>query len=200
MTREIKVAILTPYLTENLKSLVEESPSKEWLSFQIEKAKYNPNNFSEVDKIKTGRNIVSLLKIPGVERLNDDILSKIMQQAKQGFTIAGSTEDFEDFFMNKKGTGAIVARYSIFFGGNSKYTGRSPAESGYSLDIPKNPEIVKTLLREDNFLDSIRARDESGIISALDNLNKRISTPVLTTPYLSEALQLNREKTEALAI
>lgn len=193
MTREINVAILTPYLTESLNDLIEISPSKEWLSYQIEKAGYNPGNFACMNRIQNERNSVSLIKINAKTKLTETTLTKLMEMAKDGFTISGSTEDFEDFIMENKGSGAIVARYSIFYGGNSKYTGRSPAQSGYSLDIPKNPDIVKSLLREDDFLDSIRARNESGIVSALKSLNERISEPVLVTPYLSKALKIVRE-------
>ncbi len=191
--REITVAILTPYLTDNLQSLVDRSPSKKWLAYQVGKAGYNPNNLSELESIRTSRNIVRLLKT----QANEDnatlraTLHNLIEQARNGFSISGSTESFEDLIRSHKGTGALVARYSIFYGRESGYTGRSAAESGYSFDIPKNPEIVKAMLTHDDLLEAIQERNMSSLKKALKAFNCSIPTPVLATSYLPHALELN---------
>ena len=187
--KEITVAILTPYLTDSLQSLVERSPSKEWLAYQVGKVGYNPSNLSEIEGIRTKRNMVHLLKTKADE--DNDTLRNWIQQARNGFSISGSTESFEDLIKSHKGTGALVARYSLFYGKPSGYTGRSAEESGYSLDIPKNPEIVKAMLTNDDLLEAIRERKADSIQRALIKFNRKMPTPVLATNYLPQALELN---------
>jgi len=187
--QEIKVAILTPYLTESLQSMVRESPSKKWLSYQVEKAAYSPNNLSDMEIIQTKRNKVRLLKAK--ENEDDATLCGWIKQARNGFSISGSTKFLENLIRTKKGTGALVARYSIFYSKPSEYTGRSSEESGYAFDIPKNPEIVKAMLNHDDLLEAIVERKADTIQRALKEFNRNRPKPILATSYLPEALALN---------
>jgi len=104
--------------------------------------------------------------------------------------IAGSTEPGEDEVEGLKGTGLVVARYSMFYGGPSGYSGRSPGDGGYALDIPKDVGVVRDLLTDDNVLDALVARELGGLVGALDSFNQGRIQPVLATPYLETALSI----------
>lgn len=105
--------------------------------------------------------------------------------------IAGSTRGGEDEVRGLKGTGIIVARYSIFYGRPSEYTGSSPEEAGYSLDFPKNINTVRSMLRNGDVLEALRSRNKEGIEKALEIFNECYNAPIRTTPYLEIATQEN---------
>ncbi|MBW2964570.1 hypothetical protein KY363_03860 [Candidatus Woesearchaeota archaeon] len=104
--------------------------------------------------------------------------------------IHGSTEPAEETVAELKGSGLIIARYSIFYGGPSKYTGNYPEDTGYALDLPKNVSTVKAFLTDDEVLDALVLREEARIRQAIDGLNKTLQQPVLITPFLEEALRV----------
>ena len=107
--------------------------------------------------------------------------------------ILGNMEDAEERAMKLRGSGVIVARYSIFYGGKNKYTGNSPEKAGYSLDIPKKFKTVKALLKNDEFLEALVTREEKQFKKAIQEFNKEQDQPVLITPYLREALKVKHE-------
>jgi hypothetical protein len=177
----VKVAILTPYLTERLENVpdVEE---------QIIGFGYDPDNLSDTKKINTPNNTVLIASPDYIINMRGDIDPSKLEGAN--LVIAGSTEAGEDEVKSLKGSGLIVARYSIFYGGVSDYTGNSPAVTGYSLDIPKGVQFVKALLTDDATLDAIVEKDTQKIKDALTELNKKITTPILTTEYLDEVVNV----------
>lgn len=177
----IKAAIMTPYLTADFKERYQDSDEK--LRVHMEKFGYDPNNFRGVDKLVTPKHIVLL-------ETNDK--HTVPHPAMCDFAVAGSTESMEDAVMSMMGSGIIAARYSTFYKGCSRYTGNSPEESGYSLDIPKKVEIVKAFLTSDAVLESILARELNKIKSALKEFNAGLAQPVLITPFLEEALKVKR--------
>ena len=179
------VALLTPYLAETIDDMEKDGRSKEYIQNQIEKYGYNQNNFEGVKYLETPKRVVRLETV-------DDHESK--GPCDVNLAIQGSTENGERQVSGFKGTGLIVARYSIFYGGPSNYTGNYPEDAGYSLDFPKKVEAVKAFLTDDNVLDAIVAREEDKIRDAIDSLNKKLEKPVLVTPYLAEALKARRCK------
>ena len=87
-----------------------------------------------------------------------------------------------------KDSGVVIARYSIFFGGPSTYTGRTAEEAGFSLDIPKDVATVEKLLTNDSFLDGIAQRDEGLVKEGLREINSELEREIIATPFLSQAL------------
>lgn len=172
MTQEkVKIEIWTSYLTED----ITEKYSEEYVEKQKQMFSYDPENLITGSRIIGGRNIV-LIEEKGNSRERPHLV------------IAGCTRNNEASVKNFKGTGLLVARYSIFYGEPSAYTGNYPEESGYTFDLPKETAIVKALLKHDDFLEGIVAREGARIRSAVDRLNATIKRPVLVTDYLSEAL------------
>lgn len=158
---------------------------------QIEKYKYNPNNLQGIDTMKT--NGGSRVIIHGLPEWQDRMLerqSKLGDLSKTHLVIAGCTESGEEETMEMMGSGLIIGRYSIFYNGPSRYSGRSPQESGYSLDIPKDIKTVKTFLTNDSVLEAIASREQTRIKMALASLNSKLKQPILTTSYLAEALKV----------
>ncbi|MBU2523096.1 MAG: hypothetical protein KKE23_02280 [Nanoarchaeota archaeon] len=189
------VSISTPYLTDTLKTLEEaytlfpeEMPKgmKPLEAAKIQQKKYgfDPKNLHGQDRVNTKKGNVVMLST----------LEKTVLPCKvfADLDISGCNEPSEHNVQELKGSGLLVARYSIFYGGNSKYTGSSPQDSGYSLDIPKNPKTVKALLQNDSFLEAIMSRDGSMILRSLGKLNKKLEQPILVTPYLEEALEVEK--------
>ena len=181
-SKVFSVAILTPYLTENLVGASD-------IEKQIEKYGYNPRNLSGVKTFGTEKGNRVLIRSPeymdGSCR-RDSVNPKRFRDLT--LVIAGSTEPGEQEVRNMKCSGLIVARYSIFYGKNSNYTGNSPQAGGYSLDIPKNVKSVMSLLSSDETLEALAERDEFRIRGALGELNLRLEQPILATTYLSKAL------------
>jgi len=186
--RQMKIAILTPYLTESARS-VESWYSKKFLEEQEEKYEFDPNNLSDVDGVRLPRLNVQI-KSANPQGYVDDVLNLARNS---DFVITGSARGTEGEVMSLKGSGVLVARYSIFYGGPSNYTGRRPEDGGYAFDIPKNTDTVRKLLTEQPFLEAILDRDEERIRTALHGLNMQLQgRPVLATPYLTEALMVGK--------
>jgi hypothetical protein len=201
--RIVRVAILTPYLTNSLENIrnpglakcegcgqtetcdTYKAAQERYFKFQVEKAGFNPENFRGVKSIATPNGLV-ILETPRDHTLASPTMAD--------FAIAGSTEPGEDEVEGFKGSGLVVARYSMFYGNPSRYSGRTPEQGGYALDIPKEVSTVKAILSDDRFLDAIVARDESRIREAVEGLNKSLAQPVLITPYLSVALSQERRR------
>ncbi len=170
-TAIVNVAILTPYLLEDVRGKWPQSEIEK----QIQRFGYDPQHIL-IDRIlPTEHNLV---------KVEEEIIKR------PHLVIAGCTQRVEQSISQKKGSGLLIARYSIFYGKVSNYSGKSPAVSGYAFDIPKNPQIIKALLREDRFLEALVFRDESKIRSSLESFNLRKDQPVLITEYLNEALRI----------
>ena len=167
-------AIVTPYLSENME---EKGFTKEYIQTQIKKFGYDPQNINGDKFLETDKFFIRL-------HTRDDHTNE-----RPDLVIIGSAGHSEDKVESMKPSGIIVARYSIFYGGPSQYTGNSPEEGGYSLDLPKNVAVAKALLTDEGVLEAILAREEAKIRAALDDLNKKVSQPVLITPFLAEALR-----------
>ena len=174
--KQIIVGLFTPYLYQNMGEKFDE----EYLKTQIEKFGHDPNNFNGRKYLLT-ENYQIKLDSP------DDFVSKGPQEL--AFSVHGSTEWAEDDVRGLRGSGLIMARYSIFYGKPSGYTGNFPEESGYAIDLPKNMDTVKAFLTNDLMLDALVAREESKIKSAVETLNSGLEMPVLITPYLAKALR-----------
>ena len=193
----IRVAIFTQYLTESLENFGkaaecfvnrktgENITPEEYVEKQTEEFGYNPNNFSGVKKLITPKGKTVFLETTEDHILSDPRLADL--------AVAGSTEGFEHVVTcHLKGSGLIVARYSTFYGGKSRYSGNSAAKGGYSLDIPKKVETVRTFLTDDRTLDALLERDEKRILTALGKLNKKLAEPILITDYLTQVLKDGR--------
>ncbi len=102
--------------------------------------------------------------------------------------IAGAVEAMEANVMHAMNDGLLVARFSIFYGGPSHYTGRLPHEAGYSFDIPKSVDSVKTFLTDDDCLEALASRNPSRIRESLAKLNMNLRNPIIATPHLEVAL------------
>jgi len=168
-----RVVLATAYLREQM----EKDYSEEYVAKQREKFGYNPNNFATVNMVEAGRFCVELLK----ERSDVDTRPHLI--------IAGATEPQEELTESLKGSGLIVARYSVFYGGPSNYTGKYPDEAGYALDIPKNMDAVRALLSDEACIEALLLREESKISTSMNALNKKLAQPVIVTPYLTQALR-----------
>lgn len=167
------IGIATSYLLENMTEKYDE----EYVKKQIEMFGYDPNNLIKDRNIITDRNLV-VIETPQEHSPN-----------RPHLMIKGCTRENEESVNNGKGTGILFARYSIFYSEPSDYTGNYPGDVGYSFDIPKNPNVVKALIKNDDFLEAIVARDEAKIRQALDSFNSNIEKPILVTEYLTEALK-----------
>jgi hypothetical protein len=147
------------------------------------KREYTAENLKGVKEIDTERTTVR------IEPPQDHTL---ISPSLADLIIIGSAGYSEGDVRAIKPLGIVVARYSIFYGGPSGYTGDRPEETGYSLDLPKSVDTVKALLSHEPFLDALVARDDALIRTALEDLNAGLREPVLATPYLTEALQVQR--------
>jgi hypothetical protein len=177
--KQIIVGLFSPYLYQNMGDRFDE----EYLKMQIDDFGHDPNNFNGKKHIIT-ENYKIKLDSP------DDFLSEGPRDL--AFSVHGSTESAEDRVRDLRGSGLIAARYSIFYGGASQYTGNYPEESGYALDLPKNMDTVKAFLTSDLMLDALVAREESRIKEAVETLNSNLEAPVLITSYLAKALRYEK--------
>ena len=175
---ELRIALCTPYLYKSAESF--ESNQQE-LEKQMQKYGYNPNNFHNTKFFETNKYLLHLENGTDhqTERAEDCHLM-----------IAGCTEDTEQNVFRIKPSGILVGRYSIFYSKPSGYTNIKPENAGYAFDIPKDIDTVKAFLTNDQVLESILQREEKNIRHAIDTLNKNIQTPILITPYLTEALKI----------
>ncbi len=182
--KTINVGIMTYYLT---KSFDEYWAKKDCdLEWQQQNAKLERQNLAGIRYFKAGNLDVRLH--------NPD--EHDVAPGECSFFIAGCDPKFEDWTNRMQGSGMVIARFSMFYGCRSKYSKNTAAESGYSLDIPKSVSTVQTMLTHEPFLEGILARDEQRINSGLQSLNEKLQLqqqqPVLATPYLTHALQIQR--------
>ncbi|MFA5724608.1 MAG: hypothetical protein WC979_10220 [Candidatus Pacearchaeota archaeon] len=182
--RQYKVFVGTSYLTDSVADF--ESPEE--LLKQSLLYGYDINNLHGIKFLSTPRkNTVRLI----TRENSPDI--RIREVIDNDLAIVGSTESSEERVHSIMGSGLIVARYSIFYGGPSGYTSSSPESSGYSLDLPKVVGCAVQLMTDDNFLEALVSREETRIRNAIEQLNKgKESAPILITPYLAEALKVRR--------
>jgi hypothetical protein len=173
---KVVVGIFTGYLC---KDMCAEGYDEEYMRIQKEKFGYDPDNMSGQKFLYTPKFMVRLDTRDDHESMGPGDLT---------LAIAGSTEGIEEHVRGFMGAGLIVARYSVFYGGPSKYTGNYPEESGYSLDIPKKVSTAKALITDDCVLEAILARDEKAVVEAISELNKKLEQPILVTSYLPKAL------------
>jgi len=103
--------------------------------------------------------------------------------------LAGNTVRQEEKVREMKDLGFIVARFSIFYGGKSGYTGTYPEEAGYSLDFPKNLEVLRPTLTNKEMLKALDSRELNYIEEVVAKVNAQLREPILITPYLKEALK-----------
>jgi hypothetical protein len=182
-----RVSLMTPYLTEQLSSIVDPIEVMQ----QLSRYGFDPSNLSGVSSLSTdGGNVVALNK-PGADgfftpRLRGELLRGNL--IGSDLVIAGSARGAEREVGLLRDSGLVFGRYSIFYGSPSGYTGRTPTEGGYSLDIPKTIGAVRALISSDDVLESLRSRDSEQIRQSIEQLNERNSPPILVTPFLEEAL------------
>ncbi len=170
--RPVKVAILTPYLTDR-------APKYGDLAWEASEL---ANSF------KTKKRQVCL----EFEYSNGE--KRKVNAESADFVIAGCTQGGENEVIRLSKSGAIIMRYSQFYGKPSGHTERKPEESGYSLDIPKNKNYVEAILQNDWFLDGLVEREGRKIRNAISGLNLGSWAPIIVTPYLAEALKVKRGK------
>ncbi len=175
---EIKIAITTPYLYQNLEEF---KPSVGDFNKEIDIYKYNPNNLHNTKFLETDKYRIHL------ENPKEHTAEK---PEYCHLVIAGCTADVEQEIFRMKSSGALVARYSIFYGKPSGYTNIKPENAGYAFDIPKDVDTIKAMLTNDQLLEAILEREENKIQQAISTLNQQIATPILITPYLTQALQI----------
>ena len=178
--QKFNAAILTPYLYADLKDLNDWGLTGTDIREQKEKYGYDQDNFSNTKVLETEKHQVIL----NTKKDHND--------EQPDLVIIGSTRATENQARELRDSGIVVARYSIFYGGPSGYTGRSPEQSGYSLDLPKSVATATALLTHEGTLDAILERDEAKVMAALEDLNKNLSQPVLATPFLKIALGIER--------
>lgn len=178
--KEMLVALFSPYLYGNLET---EYCDDKFIAMQKERFGYDADNFSGKRFIDSDQHRV-ILETPDSHTSTgpDDV----------AMAIHGSTRPAEAAVAGLRGSGLIVARYSIFFGGPSGYSGNLPERTGYAIDIPKDISAVQALFSNGEFLDAILAREEGPIRSSLEKLSSGLERPVIATPYLSEVLRFTK--------
>jgi hypothetical protein len=198
--KTINVTIGTPYLYQSLDDVINKKGILEVLKQSVLYG-YDPDNLSNTNLIITpGERIVRLHSLNSSEEAFN-----IGNVVSSDLVIVGNTEGAEEGIKLLAGdcginTGSIIARYSIFYGGPSQYTGNEPGDVGYSLDIPKDTSTVKKMLNDDYFLESILERNEDAIVDSIDRLNKNLDQPILITSYLPKALEITQEQRKQLQL
>ena len=178
--QRVNAAILTPYLYADINDLNRWGLTGSDVRKQREKYGYDHDNFSDTEVLETEKHQVILNT------------RKDHNHEQPDLAIIGSTRAAENEARELRDSGIVVARYSIFYGGPSGYTGRAPEQSGYSLDLPKSVATAKALLTHEGTLDAILEKDEAKVMAALEDLNKNLRQPVLATPFLKIALGIER--------
>jgi hypothetical protein len=177
-----KAGIMTPYLLESLDQL-RSGETEEYVQAQIKKFGYDPNNLNGMKVIETPGHIVSI----------ESPEHHTTQSPKDcDMIVIGCAGNCEDMVRSARNSGILFARYSVFYGGVSKYSNEMPEATGFSLDIPKRVDAVKAMLTHDELLEAIVTREEAKIVAALDSLNKKLTEPILATPYLKTALTYSK--------
>ena len=98
------------------------------------------------------------------------------------FLICGSARDSEEEVMTFRDRDIFTARYSMFYGGPSEYTGRMPEDTGYALDMPKDNSPF-ALIENTTFLEGILHKDQDQILEGIDQVNRKLEQPIIVTPY-----------------
>lgn len=174
----VTIGLATPYLTESVEEFLNCRDPRDTL-FQLTVAGYNPYNFAGLSEVETPKHIVQIQKIREEIETNPSL----------DFIITGCTEDREANVISLKGSGLLVARYSMFYRHPSQYTGNSAAKAGYAFDIPKVPAAAFALVQHDGFLSALKARKVHQIEEALAQVNKgKEGCPILRTSYLDDVL------------
>jgi len=185
--REVRVAVLTPYLAGDILKM---GFSEEFVKDQTERFGYDPDNLQDVKMITTPDRKVILdsppMRGPAVSGV--EIAKTIMLPSPADLVIVGGNPHMEALVSSMRGSGIVVARYSIFYHGPSRLTGAEPEDAGYAIDIPKSPKIARALISDDRFLDALVARDAPAVRSALESLTERINERIKATPYLEAVL------------
>ena len=101
----VRIALLTPYLTESLGNM----PKSERKA-QIKEFGFNPNNFNGISSLRTDKRLV--LFETGKKHT-------LISPAQADMAIAGCTNESERNIAELMGTGLITARFSIFYGNPS---------------------------------------------------------------------------------
>ena len=187
MKPEIKVAIITPYLTEVFE---QREMSKEEFEFQTTIAGYKSGMLLTEKAIETDFFLVKPWMPKGYSNnasTRKHFLATI--QDKPDLVIAGSSPDGELEVGTVMGSGLLVARYSMFFGGPSLYTGLMPQDMGYALDIKKDPEVVQRMLKDDCVLEAILKQSVKGMSEAVEKFNKGTTPDLLVTAYLAQVFK-----------
>jgi len=178
----IRVDIQTDYLAGNYGATL----SKKEFQKQVKYARAERENLRDTSVLTTPNFEVRLVK--SKEDCDREISAGFSMPPH--LAIVGSTSEKEA--LTEKLTnimpGLIIARYSVFYGGPSKYTGTIPQYTGYSLDIPKQVETVRTLLTNEGFLNALLTRDIYQMREAISAINKGLEEPILETPRLEYIL------------
>ncbi|MDP3882258.1 MAG: hypothetical protein Q8Q31_05265 [Nanoarchaeota archaeon] len=186
--RDLQVGILTGYLYESLEKMISEAPNLGWALSQVFEFGHPPQNLSGTKHLTTPKFRVHLRNPEENGESYSQGFYPCLTDPKSTFIISGSAEQVEERIIGTKDSGILIARYSIFYGGKSNYTGRSAAESGYAFDMPKDVATARKLLTTDSVLEAIAARDEKAIVGSLEVMNRDLQYPVLITPFLHEVL------------
>jgi len=174
---DVKVAILTPYLIRSFSDIKD----PEEMKAQIEKFGFDPDNLAGTSSLFTPKGKVVRLETCENHTLASPMLADLV--------ISGCAGIQEIIVRAAMSTGAVIARYSIFYGKPSEYTGLLPEEAGFALDIPKNVKTVKSMLTNDELLDALVSREHSKIQEAIKALNRNLSEPILITHHLESVLK-----------
>ena len=170
--QDVRVGILTPYLARSLEELEPFEQIEQMLLFGAQ-----PSNLKDVNYLETSRFRVKLEKQP--EGITPPPLIIIGSTRQAEVDVSSISTNFPK---------TIIARYSIFYGGPSGYTGIPPEQTGYSLDLPKDVETARKLLTHDGFLEALVKRNLAEIRNALADVNKNLEQPILETPRLQTVI------------
>ena len=192
------VWITTPYLTKSEFEMEDLFNSPEDFQFQRDIAGYNSENFHSTKEIHTPRKRITIVKNkeeanqvyrtanPALGEFSSFTVKQVLQciDRKPIICIASSARDAESSVYCENDTGIIHARYSMFYGGPSGYSGRTAAQGGYALDIPKLVKTVKDLFLNDDLTDALESRDLGTIYEALGRFNFKRDLPIIATEFL----------------
>lgn len=170
--QNVRVGVLTPYLARSIDELEPIEQFEQMVLFRAE-----PENLKDVNYLETPKFRVRLEKQPEGAMPPPLIVIGSTRQAE--VNVLSISTSFPQ---------VVIARYSIFYGGPSGYSGVRPEETGYSLDLPKSVAVATKLLMYDGFLEALVNRSLANLRVALADMNKNLEQPILETPRLEVAL------------
>ncbi len=173
--QNVRVGVLTPYLARSIEELAPIEQFEQMVLFRAE-----PDNLKNVNYLETPKFRVKLEKQP--EGIMPPQLIIIGSTIQAEADVSSISTGFPQ---------VIIARYSIFYGGPSGYTGVRPEQAGYSLDLPKSVAVAKKLLTHDMFLEALVNKNLANLRDALADINKDLAQPILETPRLEIILSNN---------